>query len=63
MKLKGGPSINDLGNNKPIANWKSGTYRVIFTLYDGDVAIGSVYEYLIIRSLGLDEIVIEGSGN
>ena len=63
MTLKSGPDATDLGTNKPNAKWKSGTYRVVFTLYDGDVAVGSVYEYLIIRSLGIDEIVIEGSGN
>lgn len=63
LKLKNGPSASDLGTNKPNAKWKSGTYRVVYTLYDGDVEVGSVYEYLIIRSLNVDEIVIEGSGS
>lgn len=63
MKLREGPDTGDLGDNKPNAKWKSGTYKVSFMLYDGDVLVGSVYEYLIIRSLGVDEIVIEGSGN
>ena len=63
LTLKDGPAASDLGTNKPNAKWKSGTYKVIFTLYDGDVEVGSVYEYLIIRSLSVDEIVIEGSGN
>ncbi len=62
MKLKNGPDINDLGNNKPNSKWKSGTYRVIYSLYDGDVKVGDFYEYLIIRSLGVNEVVIEGSG-
>ncbi len=63
LTLKDGPDESDLGTNKPNAKWKSGTYRVVYTLYDGDVEVGSVYEYLIIRSLNVDEIVIEGSGN
>ena len=63
IKLKNGPTSDDLGVNKPNAKWKSGTYRVVFTLYDGDSEVGSIYEYLIIRSLNVDEIVIEGSGN
>lgn len=63
LKLKNGPDESDLGTNKPNAKWKSGTYKVVYTLYDGDVEVGSVYEYLIIRSLNVDEIVIEGSGN
>lgn len=63
LTLKNGPADSDLGALKPAAKWKSGTYRVNFALYDGDVEVGRVYEYLIIRSLGVDEIVIEGSGN
>ena len=60
--MKDGPDASDLAN-KNDAKWKSGTYRVIFTLYDGDAEVGSVYEYLIIRSLDIDEEIIEGSGN
>lgn len=62
LTLKDGPDASDLAN-KNDAKWKSGTYRVIFTLYDGDAEVGSVYEYLIIRSLDIDEEIIEGSGN
>lgn len=62
LTLKDGPDTNDL-SNKNDAKWKSGTYRVVFTLYDGDTEVGSVYEYLVIRSLDIDEIIIEGSGN
>ncbi len=62
VKLKNGPDVSDLGNNKPNSKWKSGTYRVIYSLYDGDVKVGDFYEYLIIRSLGVNEVVIEGSG-
>lgn len=56
VDLKKGPSDEDL-QNKANSKWKSGTYRVIFSLYDEDKLVGSVYEYLIIRSLGLDENV------
>ncbi len=56
LNLKNGPNSADF-NNLSGAEWKSGTYRVIFTLFDGDTEVGSVYEYLIIRSLGIDEIV------
>lgn len=59
LNLKNGPGNVDL-NNLSGSEWKSGTYKVIFTLFDGDTEVGSVYEYLIIRSLGIDEI-IEGS--
>lgn len=62
LTLKDGPDASDLAN-KNDAKWKSGTYRVVFTLYDGDAEVGSVYEYLIIRSLDIDEEIIEGSGN
>ena len=62
LTLKGGPDATDLAD-KNNAKWKSGTYRVVFTLFDGDTEVGSVYEYLIIRSLDIDEIIIEGSGN
>lgn len=61
LTLKEGPDSSDLTDLNG-AKWKSGTYRVVFTLFDGDTEVGSVYEYLIIRSLGIDEI-IEGSGN
>lgn len=59
LNLKNGPGNVDF-NNLSGSEWKSGTYKVIFTLFDGDTEVGSVYEYLIIRSLGIDEI-IEGS--
>ncbi len=59
MKLNAGPSTTDL-QNMAQARWKSGTYRVVFTMYDGSTPIGYVYEYLIIRSLDIDEEV-EGS--
>lgn len=32
-------------------NLKSGTYRVVFSVYDGDVYIGEAYKYLIIRKM------------
>lgn len=54
MELKEGPDSTDL-NDKANAKWKSGTYRVVFTMFDGDVAVGEVYEYLIIRNLDVDE--------
>ena len=56
MTLKDGPTSDDLLDLSK-SGWKSGTYRVVFTLYDGDVPVGSVYEYLIIRSLDIDEII------
>jgi len=59
LKLKAGPSAVDKANMAD-AKWKSGTYRVVFDMYDGNKPIGSVYEYLIIRSLDIDEEV-EGS--
>lgn len=59
LTLKAGPDKTDLAD-KSNAKWKSGTYRVVFTMYDGDTPVGSVYEYLIIRSLNVDE-EIEGS--
>ena len=59
MTLKEGPTVEDL-RDLSVSGWKSGTYRVVFTLYDGDVPVGSVYEYMIIRSLDVGEI-IEGS--
>ena len=59
MTMKPGPSAADKANMAE-AKWKSGTYRVVFTIYDGTTPIGSVYEYLIIRSLNVDEEV-EGS--
>ncbi len=59
MAMKPGPDDNDLANLNN-AKWKSGTYRVVFDIYDGSSYIGSVYEYLIIRSLNVDE-EIEGS--
>ena len=30
---------------------KTGTYRVRFSMYDGDTYIGSIYKYLIIRDM------------
>lgn len=59
LKLKEGPTAEDKANMAD-AKWKSGTYRVVFDMYDGNKPIGSVYEYLIIRSLDIDEEV-EGS--
>ena len=59
MTMKEGPDSSDLANPNN-AKWKSGTYRVVFDIYDGNTPIGSVYEYLIIRSLDVDE-EIEGS--
>ena len=59
MTMKEGPSDGEISNPMN-AKWKSGTYRVVFEIYDGDTAIGHVYEYLIIRSLDVDE-EIEGS--
>lgn len=52
--LNNGPTDNDL-SNKIDADWKSGTYKVEFAMFDGDKKIGSVYEYIIIRKLGLGE--------
>ncbi len=54
LTLKEGPTDSEL-IDKVNSTWKSGTYRVVFTMYDGDEEIGSVYEYLIIRSLDVDE--------
>ncbi len=59
VKLKDGPSYDDI-EDKVNAKWKSGTYRMVFTMFDDNTAVGEVYEYLIIRSLGIDEEV-EGS--
>ena len=59
MTMKPGPTEAEIAN-PAAAGWKSGTYRVVFTIYDGDKPIGQVYEYLIIRSLDVDE-EIEGS--
>ena len=59
MTMKEGPSETEI-NNPMNAKWKSGTYRVVFEIYDGNTPIGHVYEYLIIRSLDVDE-EIEGS--
>lgn len=59
LQLKPGPSAEDLANMAR-SKWKSGTYRVVFAIYDGNTYIGEVYEYLIIRSLNVDEEV-EGS--
>lgn len=53
MTLKDGPTEAELANPNA-SGWKSGTYRVVFTMYDGDTPIGSVYEYLIIRSLDVN---------
>lgn len=53
MTLKDGPTEVELANPNA-SGWKSGTYRVVFTMYDGDTPIGSVYEYLIIRSLDVN---------
>lgn len=53
LVLKSGPSEEDR-NNPSEALWKSGTYRIVFTMYDGETPIGSVYEYLIIRDLGVE---------
>ena len=54
LTMKNGPTDDEI-NDKVNSEWKSGTYRVIFTMYDGDVPVGEVYEYLIIRSLDVDE--------
>ena len=54
LTMKSGPTDDEI-NDKVNSEWKSGTYRVIFTMYDGDVPVGEVYEYLIIRSLDVDE--------
>ncbi len=59
MTMRPGPTAADKADMAN-AKWKSGTYRVVFTIYDGNTPIGSVYEYLIIRSLDVDEEV-EGS--
>lgn len=61
MVLKHGP--NDSETNPMTSGWRSGTYRVMFTVFDRittggvsrDTSIGSDYEYLIIRSLDVDE--------
>ena len=60
LELNAGPSASDL-SDRSHAKWKSGTYRVVFTMYDGDTPVGSVYEYLLIRSLDIDELINGGS--
>ena len=40
----------DLGDNL-----KSGTYKVVFSVYDGDQYIGENYAYLIIRDIWYNE--------
>ena len=47
-------------SNPATSGWKSGTYRLQFIMYDGNTEVGRVYEYIIIRSLDVDEN-IEGS--
>ncbi len=61
LKLKNGPTEEEK-LNPASSSWKSGTYKVVFTIFDGDTQVGSVYEYLIIRSLGVNE-EIERSAN
>ncbi len=61
VTLKHGP--NDDETDPSTSGWRSGTYRVLFTVFDRttvnnaprDTEIGSDYEYLIIRSLDVDE--------
>lgn len=62
MTLRDGPTDSEI-NDKNNSKWKSGTYRVVYSMYDGNSLVGEVYEYLIIRSLDIDEEVIEGSGS
>ncbi len=62
LTLRDGPTEEEI-NDKTNSKWKSGTYRVVFAMYDDNALVGEVYEYLIIRSLGVDEEVVEGSGN
>ena len=61
VTLKHGPSETE--TDPTTSGWRSGTYRVLFTVFDRittgetyrDTEIGSDYEYLIIRSLDVDE--------
>ena len=54
LTLKAGPTESEEAD-KYNSNWKSGTYRIVFAMYDGDVLVGEVYDYIIIRSLDVDE--------
>lgn len=54
VQMKNGPTDAEL-NDKYNSDWKSGTYRVVFSMYDGDTLVGEVYEYVIIRNLDVDE--------
>lgn len=43
------PSSNFVFNLKLKNNLVTGTYRVVFSLYDGDIFIGDVYQYIVIN--------------
>ncbi len=60
------PTTNDI-SSPDTSLWRSGTYKVTFSIFDGDVndatLMGSDYEYLIIRKLDIEELVASsGSG-
>ena len=60
LTFKNKATIQSEVSNPATSGWKSGTYRLQFIMYDGNTEVGRVYEYIIIRSLNVDEN-IEGS--